>query len=101
MKQSGIGSLMWMIPITLSVRWLGPHPYPLMVRDFQSVIGQETREQVWGDRRPAPGLYHACVGGGSNAIGIFHPFLQDREVQLVGVEAGGAGLESGRHLGVH
>ena len=76
---------------------VGPHPYPLMVRDFQSVIGQDTREQVLETAGRLPDCIYACVGGGSNAIGIFHPFLQDREVQLVGVEAGGAGLESGRH----
>ncbi|HWC02153.1 MAG TPA: tryptophan synthase subunit beta [Methylomirabilota bacterium] len=71
----------------------GPHPYPMMVRDFQSVIGREVRRQLGG----LPDVLVACVGGGSNALGLFHPFLDDREVRLVGVEAGGAGLRSGRH----
>jgi tryptophan synthase beta chain len=71
----------------------GPHPYPMMVRDLQSVIGREVRQQLGG----LPDVLVACVGGGSNALGLFHPFLEDREVRLVGVEAGGAGLRSGRH----
>ncbi len=71
----------------------GPHPYPMMVRDLQSVIGREVRRQLGG----LPDVLVACVGGGSNALGLFHPFLDDREVRLVGVEAGGAGLRSGRH----
>jgi len=75
---------------------LGPHPYPLMVREFQSVIGREAREQVLAQEGRLPDTLVACVGGGSNAIGLFHPFLAD-DVRLVGVEAGGAGIESGRH----
>jgi tryptophan synthase beta chain len=71
----------------------GPHPYPVMVRDFQSVIGREVRRQLDG----LPDVLVACVGGGSNSLGLFHPFLGDREVRLVGVEAAGAGLRSGRH----
>ncbi len=79
---------------------LGPHPYPAMVRDFQSVIGREARGQML-DPEIGPGRLPdaivACVGGGSNAIGIFHPFLEDEEVQLIGVEAGGFGIETGQH----
>ena len=75
---------------------VGPHPYPLMVRTFQSVIGNETRAQILEREGRLPDAILACVGGGSNAIGIFHPFLQDR-VKLIGVEAGGEGIESGRH----
>lgn len=75
---------------------MGPHPYPLMVREFQSVIGRETREQCLVREGRLPDTVVACVGGGSNAIGMFHPFLQDPSVQLVGVEAAGEGLE-GRH----
>lgn len=76
---------------------VGPHPYPMMVRDFQSVIGRETREQVWRQFGQLPDYIVACVGGGSNAIGIFYPFLGDEEVQLVGVEAAGRGLEGTEH----
>ncbi len=75
----------------------GPHPYPAMVRDFQSVIGREAREQMLDVTGRLPDAVVACVGGGSNAIGMFHPFLDDSEVALHGVEAGGDGLESGRH----
>ncbi|MCB5202166.1 tryptophan synthase subunit beta [Neorhizobium sp. T786] len=75
----------------------GPHPYPEMVRDFQAVIGQETREQILAAEGRLPDLIIAAVGGGSNAIGIFHPFLDDKDVQLVGVEAGGHGLEGDEH----
>ncbi|GAW90989.1 tryptophan synthase subunit beta [Calderihabitans maritimus] len=75
----------------------GPHPYPMMVRDFQSIIGEETKKQLWELERRLPDYVVACVGGGSNAIGIFNSFLEDREVKLVGVEAAGEGLESGRH----
>lgn len=71
----------------------GPHPYPMMVRDFQSVIGNETREQILAAEGRLPDLVIAAVGGGSNAIGIFHPFLDDKEVRIVGVEAGGHGME--------
>ena len=75
---------------------VGPHPYPLMVRDFQSVIGKETREQVMKKEGRLPDSIVACVGGGSNAIGIFYPFLKD-DVELIGVEAGGKGIETGEH----
>ena len=76
---------------------LGPHPYPTMVRDFHRVIGLETREQILAAEGRLPTAIVACVGGGSNAIGIFHPFLQDKEVRLIGVEAGGRGLTLGDH----
>lgn len=76
---------------------VGPHPYPLMVRDFQSVIGREAKEQILSLRGVLPDYVIACIGGGSNAIGIFYPFLQDKQVRLVGVEAGGQGLGSGKH----
>src|SRR5690554_4754128 len=69
----------------------------MLVRDFQTVIGRETREQIMETAGRLPDLIYACVGGGSNAIGIFHPFLEDREIKLVGVEAGGEGLAGGRH----
>jgi tryptophan synthase beta chain len=75
----------------------GPHPYPAMVRDFQSVIGREARAQIRERCGRLPDALVACVGGGSNAIGLFHPFLDDEEVALYGVEAGGEGLTSGRH----
>jgi tryptophan synthase beta chain len=76
---------------------LGPHPYPLMVRDFQSVIGRETRAQVLEKENRLPDCLIACVGGGSNSIGMFHPFLGDESVQMIGVEAGGRGRELGEH----
>jgi len=76
---------------------VGPHPYPRIVRDFQSVIGREARAQVLEREGRLPDYVVACVGGGSNAIGLFHPFLADEGVRLVGVEAGGEGLETGRH----
>jgi tryptophan synthase beta chain len=76
---------------------VGPNPYPAMVRDFQSVIGKEARRQSLEKLGRLPSHVVACVGGGSNAIGIFHPFLTDREVALVGVEAAGRGLASGKH----
>jgi tryptophan synthase beta chain len=76
---------------------VGPAPFPRMVRDFQSVIGRETREQILAVEGRLPGTVVACVGGGSNAMGMFHPFVDDVDVQLVGVEAAGEGLESGRH----
>src|SRR3984893_13238915 len=76
---------------------LGSHPYPMMVRDFQSVIGVEARRQILEREERLPDLLVACVGGGSNAIGLFHPFLQDRHVRMVGVEAGGGGIRSGKH----
>ncbi len=76
---------------------VGPHPYPLIVRDFQSVIGSETRQQIQARYNRLPDYIIACVGGGSNAIGIFHPFLNDRDVMLIGVEAAGRGLSTGEH----
>ena len=75
----------------------GPHPYPMMVRDFQSVIGQEARKQVIKITGKLPSLLVACVGGGSNAMGLFHPFLDDKKVKMTGVEAGGFGLKTGKH----
>lgn len=75
----------------------GPHPYPTMVRDFNSVIGKEIKEQSLEHTGRLPDTIIACVGGGSNAIGAFHPFLDDKSVELIGVEAGGDGLETGRH----
>ncbi len=76
---------------------VGPYPYPPLVRDFQSVIGRETREQVMAKYNRLPDYIIACVGGGSNAIGIFYPFLNDKEASLIGVEAAGRGLETGEH----
>jgi tryptophan synthase beta chain len=76
---------------------LGPHPYPRIVRDFQRVIGIEAREQILEAEGRLPDLLVACVGGGSNAIGLFHPFIQDTGVKLLGVEAGGKGIRSGEH----
>ena len=76
---------------------LGPHPYPLMVRDFQSVIGREARAQILERENRLPDALVACVGGGSNSIGLFHPFLQDVGVRMIGVEAGGRGNELGSH----
>jgi tryptophan synthase beta chain len=76
---------------------LGPHPYPLMVRDFQTVIGRETREQILEKEGHLPDVLVACVGGGSNSIGMFHPFLRDESVRMVGVEAGGRSNELGQH----
>ncbi len=75
----------------------GPHPYPVMVRDFQTIIGRETRRQVWAEYERLPDVLVACVGGGSNAIGLFHPFLSDESVAIYGVEAAGESLASGRH----
>ena len=75
----------------------GPHPYPMLVRDFQSVIGREARAQSLAQYGKLPDALVACVGGGSNAIGLFHPFLQDESVAMYGVEAGGKGLETGEH----
>ncbi len=75
----------------------GPHPYPAMVRDFQTVIGREARAQMLAQAGRLPDALVACVGGGSNAIGLFHPFLDDKEVVIYGVEAAGDGLETGRH----
>lgn len=75
----------------------GPHPYPMMVRDFQSVIGREARNQILEKESRLPDLLVACVGGGSNAIGLFYPFLEDQGVKMTGVEAAGYGLETGKH----
>ncbi len=76
---------------------LGPHPYPVMVRDLHAVIGRETRRQTRRVLRRLPDVLVACVGGGSNAIGLFHPFIADRRVRIVGVEPGGEGIATGRH----
>jgi tryptophan synthase beta chain len=76
---------------------LGPHPYPMMVRDFHRVIGEETRRQVRRATGHGPDLLVACVGGGSNAIGLFWPFIGDAGVRIVGVEPGGHGIATGRH----
>ena len=76
---------------------VGPHPYPVMVRDFQSVIGKETREQILAKCGRLPDYIIACVGGGSNAIGIFHPFVNDKNVKFIGVEAAGRGIRTGKH----
>ena len=75
----------------------GPHPYPMLVRDFQSVIGEEAKQQMHAAEGRLPDVVMACIGGGSNAIGLFHPFLDDDSVQIVGVEAAGHGIESGAH----
>lgn len=76
---------------------VGPHPYPTMVRDFQRVIGDESRRQILEKIGKLPEAVVACVGGGSNAMGIFYPFVEDKEVKLIGVEAAGLGVESGKH----
>ena len=76
---------------------LGPHPYPMMVRDFHAVIGRETRRQARTTLGRLPDVLVACVGGGSNAIGLFHPFIGDRRVRIIGVEPGGEGIATGRH----
>ena len=76
---------------------LGAHPYPMMIRDFQSVIGREARKQILATEGKLPHCLVACVGGGSNSIGLFYPFVGDKKVQMVGVEAGGHGLTSGKH----
>lgn len=75
----------------------GPHPYPMMVRDFQKIIGEETRAQILKKENKLPNALVACVGGGSNAIGLFYPFLEDKNVSMFGVEAGGKGIETGEH----
>ena len=75
----------------------GPHPYPTMVRDFQSVIGNETRYQIFEKEGRLPDSLMACIGGGSNAIGLFHPFLDEESVQIIAVEASGEGIKTGRH----
>jgi len=76
---------------------VGPHPYPIMVRDFQSIIGREAREQILEKYNRLPDYLVACVGGGSNSLGLFHPFYNDKNVKFVGVEAGGLGLATGKH----
>lgn len=76
---------------------IGPHPFPTIVRDFQSVIGQEIKEQLKERIGKLPDAVIACVGGGSNAIGTFYPFVEDKSVRLIGVEAGGEGLDTDRH----
>lgn len=76
---------------------LGPHPYPIMIREFQKIIGEETKKQILAAEGRLPNLIVACVGGGSNAIGIFKEFLKNKEVELVGVEAGGLGIKTGKH----
>ena len=76
---------------------VGPHPYPEIVRDFQKIIGEETRSQFLENENTLPDYLVACVGGGSNAIGLFHPFIKDNNVQLIGVEAGGQGLNTDQH----
>jgi len=76
---------------------VGPHPYPVMVRDFQSVIGREARRQILKKEEKLPDYLVACVGGGSNAIGLFHPFFKDKKVKFIGVEAAGSGITSGKH----
>jgi tryptophan synthase beta chain len=75
----------------------GPHPYPLLVRDFQAIIGREARAQCLELTGRLPDTLVACVGGGSNAIGLFHPFLDDKDVKMYGVEAGGYGIDTGKH----
>ncbi|NQW09717.1 MAG: tryptophan synthase subunit beta, partial [Alphaproteobacteria bacterium] len=75
----------------------GPHPYPAMVRDFQAVIGNETKQQMMAAEGRLPDTLVACIGGGSNAMGLFHPFLDDTDVELIGVEAGGLGLDTDKH----
>lgn len=76
---------------------VGPHPYPMIVRDFQSIIGKETRKQILQIEKKLPDVIVACVGGGSNSLGIFHPFFNDKKVKFIGVEAAGYGLKTGKH----
>tara|TARA_B100000700_G_scaffold11176_1_gene11358 strand:- start:271 stop:1011 length:741 start_codon:yes stop_codon:yes gene_type:complete len=75
----------------------GPHPYPMLVRDFHAVIGEETKEQCKQAFGRSPDVLLACVGGGSNAMGLFHPFVEDKNVRMIGVEAAGDGVQTGRH----
>jgi tryptophan synthase beta chain len=89
---SNVGNTYYMIGSVV-----GPHPYPMMVRDFQSVIGQETKEQIIDEEGRLPDYLVACVGGGSNAIGLFYPFLTENKVKMYGVEAAGHGLASQEH----
>ncbi|MFZ7133551.1 MAG: tryptophan synthase subunit beta [Eubacteriales bacterium] len=76
---------------------VGPHPYPTMVRDFQRIIGDESRKQIIEKEKKLPSYLLACVGGGSNAMGLFYPYLEDKEVKMIGIEAGGAGTDTDRH----
>lgn len=76
---------------------VGPHPYPMIVRDFQSIIGDEVKQQIMEKEDRYPDYLIACVGGGSNAMGLFHPFLYDMDVKMIGVEAGGEGIDTGKH----
>jgi len=76
---------------------IGPHPYPTMVRDFQSIIGEETKKEILELENKLPDYLLACVGGGSNAIGLFYPFIEDKEVNLIGIEAGGKGINTDQH----
>ncbi|MEE8269681.1 MAG: tryptophan synthase subunit beta [Nitrospinaceae bacterium] len=76
---------------------VGPHPFPMIVRDFQRIIGDETRKQIQGAEGRLPDALVACVGGGSNSMGLFYPFVEDREVKMIGVEAAGHGIETGKH----
>ena len=76
---------------------IGPHPYPTMVRDFQSIIGEETKKEILKIENRLPDYLLACVGGGSNAIGLFYPFIEDKEVNLIGIEAGGKGINTDQH----
>ena len=96
-RQFETGSLMLKIHFTSWVQTAGPHPYPLMVRSFQSVIGNETRYQILEAESRLPDYVLACIGGGSNSMGIFYSFLQDKGVQLIGLEAGGYGIETNMH----
>ncbi|MBU2221464.1 MAG: tryptophan synthase subunit beta, partial [Candidatus Omnitrophica bacterium] len=75
----------------------GPHPYPMLVRDFQSIIGREARRQILNKEKRLPGYLLACVGGGSNAMGLFYPFFSDKKVRFLGVEAAGRGINTGKH----
>lgn len=79
---------------------VGPHPFPKIVRDFQSVIGKETKQQILDQEGKLPDAVVACIGGGSNAMGMFYPFIQDEDVKIYGVEAAGAGIETGEHAAV-
>jgi tryptophan synthase beta chain len=76
---------------------VGPHPYPMIVRDFQSVIGHETKQQILKAEGKLPDYLIACVGGGSNSLGLFHPFYEEEDVKFIGVEAAGKGIETGQH----
>ena len=91
----------WVTNVTTSYYLIGsvvgPHPYPMMVRDFQAVIGEEAKAQIKGRLRRLPDYVVACVGGGSNAIGLFHPFINEADVKLIGVEAAGRGIDTGEH----